>query len=151
MLVAGLRFQWSGVRKTWAGSVGDGGWGGRGRGFDGGEGWIGSEEGGSHNPAVRFKPEIRNSAFSCKKGPGSVRGRGNSATPRPRVTTHGASTILRSPGGEIELISNDAMHQVSEIKLIRTDTTLDLSQKAEKVCFTLDGFYGIYNLSNPHV
>ena len=24
---------------------------------------------------------------------------------------------------------------VSEIKLIRTDTTLDLSQKAEKVCF----------------
>ena len=26
------------------------------------------------------------------------------------------------------------MHPVSEIKLIRTDTTLDLSQKAEKVC-----------------
>ena len=25
------------------------------------------------------------------------------------------------------------MHRVSEIKLIRTDTTLDLSQKAEKV------------------
>jgi hypothetical protein len=35
---------------------------------------------------------------------------------------------------EIELISNYAMHRVSEIKLIRTDTTLDLSQKAEKVC-----------------
>ena len=27
------------------------------------------------------------------------------------------------------------MRLVSEIKLIRTDTTLDLSQKAEKVCF----------------
>ena len=37
---------------------------------------------------------------------------------------------------EIELISNYAMHRVSEIKLIRTDTTLDLSQKAEKVRLT---------------
>lgn len=27
------------------------------------------------------------------------------------------------------------MRHVPEIKLIRTDTTLDLSQKAEKVCF----------------
>ena len=29
------------------------------------------------------------------------------------------------------------MLPVSEIKLIRTDTTLDLSQKAEKVCYDL--------------
>ena len=29
------------------------------------------------------------------------------------------------------------MRHVPEIKLIRTDTTLDLSQKAEKVCFNL--------------
>ena len=63
----------------------------------------------------------------------AVRGRGNSATPRPRVTTQDASILLRSPGGEIELISKNAMHSVPEIKLIRTDTTLDLSQKAEKV------------------
>ena len=28
------------------------------------------------------------------------------------------------------------MAPVPEIKLVRTDTTLDLSQKAEKVCFT---------------
>ena len=49
------------------------------------------------------------------------------------MTTQAASGLLRSPEGEIELISNDAMHRVSEIKLIRTDTTLDLSQKAEKV------------------
>ena len=27
---------------------------------------------------------------------------------------------------------------VSEIKLIRTDTTLDLSQKAEKVCLMIE-------------
>ena len=52
---------------------------------------------------------------------------GSSATPRPHLATQAASSLLRSPGGEIELISNDAMHRVSEIKLIRTDTTLDLS------------------------
>ena len=49
------------------------------------------------------------------------------------MTTQVASYLLGSPGREIELISKDAMHPVSEIKLIRTDTTLDLSQKAEKV------------------
>ena len=63
----------------------------------------------------------------------AVCSQGCSATPRPHVATQAASSLLRSPGGEIELISNDAMHRVSEIKLIRTDTTLDLSQKAEKV------------------
>ena len=30
------------------------------------------------------------------------------------------------------------MVAVSEIKLIRTDTTLDLSQKAEKVCLMIE-------------
>ena len=30
------------------------------------------------------------------------------------------------------------MLDISEIKLIRTDTTLDLSQKAEKVCHAVD-------------
>ena len=35
------------------------------------------------------------------------------------------------------LNSCDAIRHVPEIKLIRTDTTLDLSQKAEKVCFEL--------------
>ncbi|KAJ0053541.1 hypothetical protein Pint_01169 [Pistacia integerrima] len=33
---------------------------------------------------------------------------------------------------EINLISCGTMSHVSDIKLIRTDTTLDLSQKAEK-------------------
>ncbi|TYG78561.1 hypothetical protein ES288_D02G069000v1 [Gossypium darwinii] len=33
---------------------------------------------------------------------------------------------------KINLISCDLMDHVSDIKLIRTDTTLDLSQKAEK-------------------
>ena len=63
----------------------------------------------------------------------AVCSQGSSATPRPHLATQAASSLLRSPEGEIELISNDAMHRVSEIKLIRTDTTLDLSQKAEKV------------------
>ena len=31
------------------------------------------------------------------------------------------------------------MRRVPEIKLIRTDTTLDLSQKAEKVCLSIVG------------
>ena len=38
------------------------------------------------------------------------------------------------PRQEISLISYPAVLDISEIKLIRTDTTLDLSQKAEKVC-----------------
>ena len=33
---------------------------------------------------------------------------------------------------------------VPEIKLIRTDTTLDLSQKAEKVCFIYKKVYSKY-------
>ena len=51
-----------------------------------------------------------------------------------------AQDIVRSTMGnpgplqEISLISYPAVLDISEIKLIRTDTTLDLSQKAEKVC-----------------
>ena len=37
---------------------------------------------------------------------------------------------------KIRLISRSTVYSVSDIKLIRTDTTLDLSQKAEKVCLT---------------
>uniref|UniRef100_A0A7N0V4A4 Uncharacterized protein n=1 Tax=Kalanchoe fedtschenkoi TaxID=63787 RepID=A0A7N0V4A4_KALFE len=33
---------------------------------------------------------------------------------------------------KINLISCDSLNHISDIKLIRTDTTLDLSQKAEK-------------------
>ncbi|TYG59931.1 hypothetical protein ES288_D07G026200v1 [Gossypium darwinii] len=36
------------------------------------------------------------------------------------------------PPQKINLISCEPMAHVSDIKLIRTDTTLDLSQKAEK-------------------
>ncbi|KAB2092815.1 hypothetical protein ES319_A02G056400v1 [Gossypium barbadense] len=36
------------------------------------------------------------------------------------------------PTRKINLISCDPMDHVSDIKLIRTDTTIDLSQKAEK-------------------
>ncbi len=40
-------------------------------------------------------------------------------------------------GTEIGLINWTLIECLSEIKLIRTDTTLDLSQKAEKVCLTI--------------
>ncbi|RDX94761.1 hypothetical protein CR513_22821, partial [Mucuna pruriens] len=43
-----------------------------------------------------------------------------------------ASYFLDSPLKKIHLISCESMTHISDIKLIRTDTTLDLSQKAEK-------------------
>ncbi|GLJ20552.1 hypothetical protein SUGI_0373910 [Cryptomeria japonica] len=48
---------------------------------------------------------------------------------------------MRLPPKEINLISCGSLNHVSDIKLIRTDTTLDLSQKAEKVnnFFEYDG------------
>ncbi|KAK9041376.1 hypothetical protein V6N11_016479 [Hibiscus sabdariffa] len=39
---------------------------------------------------------------------------------------------METPPQEINLISCEPLAHVSDIKLIRTDTTLDLSQKAEK-------------------
>ena len=68
-----------------------------------------------------------------------------------------------APVKEIRLISCDLIGHVSDIKLIRTDTTLDLSQKAEKgmLCTALSlpsysplqtilvhvGFYYLHSLS----
>ena len=43
----------------------------------------------------------------------------------------------QSNASERHLIIMPTFVDVPEIKLIRTDTTLDLSQKAEKVCFNL--------------
>ena len=40
--------------------------------------------------------------------------------------------MVGSPSQEINLISCGLMTHISDIKLIRTDTTFDLSQKAEK-------------------
>ncbi|EOY10677.1 Vacuolar ATP synthase catalytic subunit-related / V-ATPase-related / vacuolar proton pump-related [Theobroma cacao] len=48
------------------------------------------------------------------------------------------ATVMGPPLQKINLISCGPMAHVSDIKLIRTDTTLDLSQKAEKVK-TLEG------------
>jgi hypothetical protein len=44
--------------------------------------------------------------------------------------------VILDSGTKIRLILKGASAPVSEIKLIRTDTTLDLSQKAEKVCWS---------------
>ena len=40
---------------------------------------------------------------------------------------------VTQPSTKMSLISSYTVYSVSDIKLIRTDTTLDLSQKAEKV------------------
>ncbi|KAG4111445.1 hypothetical protein ERO13_D13G104706v2, partial [Gossypium hirsutum] len=53
------------------------------------------------------------------------------------------------PPQKINLISCGPMAHVSDIKLIRTDTTLDLSQKAEKgmLCVVQAGFF--YSCCSP--
>ncbi|GLJ15215.1 hypothetical protein SUGI_0248710 [Cryptomeria japonica] len=55
-----------------------------------------------------------------------------SAIQKRRTKTLVASYRLSLPHEEINLISCGSLNHVSDIKLIRTDTTLDLSQKAEK-------------------
>ncbi|GLJ52329.1 hypothetical protein SUGI_1113000 [Cryptomeria japonica] len=55
-----------------------------------------------------------------------------SAIQKRRSKTLAASYLLRLPPEEINLISCGSLNHVSDIKLIRTDTTLDLSRKAEK-------------------
>ncbi|ESW05035.1 hypothetical protein PHAVU_011G146400, partial [Phaseolus vulgaris] len=49
----------------------------------------------------------------------------------PSEEAHQAIVIDTLPQ-KINLISCESMIHISDIKLIRTDTTLDLSQKAEK-------------------
>ena len=44
----------------------------------------------------------------------------------------GASSLFQLPAPNIHLIHCPRIEDVSDIKLIRTDTTPDLSQKAEK-------------------
>ncbi|KAG8375555.1 hypothetical protein BUALT_Bualt10G0112200 [Buddleja alternifolia] len=57
------------------------------------------------------------------------------------------ATVMGSPPIKINLISCEPLAHISDIKLIRTDTTLDLSQKAEKgmLCSVLD--FSIYRHS----
>ncbi len=77
------------------------------------------------------------SSTSCLKLLGSPEGEGcaslgSSARPRRRARGQVASYQTASSPRKIRLISWGSMSLVSDIKLIRTDTTLDLSQKAEK-------------------
>ncbi|KAK8317641.1 hypothetical protein V6Z11_A13G119700 [Gossypium hirsutum] len=58
----------------------------------------------------------------------------NSATHRRHSRVPVASYCDKPSPQKINLISCEPMADVSDIKLIRTDTTLDLSQKAEKGC-----------------
>ena len=54
------------------------------------------------------------------------------------------ATVVGSPPQEINLISCGPMTHISDIKLIRTDTTLDLSQKAEKGMLCLSSDFPFY-------
>jgi hypothetical protein len=56
------------------------------------------------------------------------------ARPRSLASQGQINLVILDSGTKIRLILKGASAPVSEIKLIRTDTTLDLSQKAEKVC-----------------
>ena len=64
-----------------------------------------------------------------------------------------ASYISRFSPLKIELISCDPMNYISDIKLIRTDTTLDISQKAEKgiVFFLNDRYCTVSIFDKMHV
>ena len=73
-------------------------------------------------------PMIRNFNFIWWGAPGPC----SSATHGRRSRAPVASYCLDPPPRKINLISCEPMAHVSDIKLIRTDTTLDLSQKAEK-------------------
>ena len=55
------------------------------------------------------------------------------ARPRSLASQGQINLVILDSGTKIRLILKGASAPVSEIKLIRTDTTLDLSQKAEKV------------------
>ncbi len=71
---------------------------------------------------------------------------GSSARPRRHARGQAASYQTAPPPRKIRLISWGSMSLVSDIKLIRTDSTLDLSQKAEKgISFTLTPG-GLYTL-----
>ena len=61
-----------------------------------------------------------------------VHGHGCSAMPWPCCTATVQAQLMAGAPAKIRLISWGTMSPISDIKLIRTDTTLDLSQKAEK-------------------
>ncbi len=71
---------------------------------------------------------------------------GCSARPRRRARGQAASYQTASSPRKIRLISWGSMSLVSDIKLIRTDTTLDLSQKAEKGMEKMYKRKGLYTI-----
>jgi len=74
--------------------------------------------------AVLIDPQV----FGCA-APGGVPGQGNTQERLSKLKT-------ASPHRKIGVTSKSPVGDVSVVTLIRTDTTLDHSQKAEKVCLT---------------
>ena len=64
---------------------------------------------------------------------------------QPVTESTGKPDAIRATS-KMSLISSISMRSVSDIKLIRTDTTLDLSQKAEKVCFSWTSHFYLNSL-----
>ncbi|ONH92387.1 hypothetical protein PRUPE_8G172100 [Prunus persica] len=60
------------------------------------------------------------------------------------------ATVEDTPPKEINLISCGPLVHVSDIKLIRTDTTLDLSQKAEKGMLLFFSSFSFYRAIHFH-
>ena len=56
------------------------------------------------------------------------------------------ATVIGLPHEKINLISCEPLAHISDIKLIRTDTTLDLSQKAEKGMICIVSRFSFYRL-----
>ena len=91
------------------------------------------------------KPQKKDSQKCYPKGcaaPGSVRCQCN--------TQGSLSKLKRAPSqAKINVTSKSPVGDISVVTLIRTDTTLDHSQKAEKVCHKAgeDGGQSQYNLN----
>ena len=80
----------------------------------------------------------------CVGGVYGVHGLGCSAMPRPCCTATVQAQLMAGTPAKIHLISWGTMSPISDIKLIRTDTTLDLSQKAEKGMPNYQIFWGLF-------
>ncbi len=100
---------------------------------------------------IHIEFPLQNSRFELfGSGPGEgCASLSNSARQRRHARGKIASYRKAPPPKKIRLISWGSMSLVSNIKLIRTETTLDLSQKAEKGmnCQRMPG--GLYNPPMP--
>ena len=90
---------------------------------------------GSETFILRWRVRLANAA---------VQHRGDAREPQQQAAVMGPHPR------KINLISCGPLAHVSDIKLIRTDTTLDLSQKAEKGMLCIVASIAFYRCSSQH-